>query len=81
MPLISCATQRRVPLAYKDATKVKAQIVRFGLAAVMGEIQPLGCVMAGETPELPRVRARREKRASHKAARREGTIEMEQDSG
>lgn len=61
-----------LPLAYKDATKVKAQIARFGLATVVGEIQPQGCIMAGEAPEPPWVRARREKRASHKAARREG---------
>ena len=29
------------PPAYKDATKVKAQIARFNLATVVGEIQPL----------------------------------------
>ena len=59
------------PLGYKDATKVKAQIARFGLATVVGEIQPQGCIMAGEAPEPHWVRARREKRAAHKAARRE----------
>jgi len=59
------------PLAYKDATKVKAQIARFGLANVVGEIQPLGCIMAGEAPEPHWARVRREKRATHKAARRE----------
>lgn len=64
------------PLGYKDATKVKAQIARFGLATVVGEIQPQGCIMAGEAPEPPWVRARREKRASHKAARREGAAEL-----
>lgn len=63
------------PLAYKDATSVKAQIERFGLAAVVGETQPQGCIMAGEAPEPPWVRARREKRAAHKAARREGVAE------
>jgi hypothetical protein len=55
------------PLAYKDATKVKAQIGRFGLATVVGEIQPQGCIMAGEPPEPSWVRARREKRAFHKS--------------
>ncbi|HYC70951.1 MAG TPA: RtcB family protein [Opitutaceae bacterium] len=60
------------PLGYKDAAKVKAQIARFGLAQVAGEIQPLGCIMAGEAPEPPWVRARREKQARHKAERREG---------
>jgi hypothetical protein len=59
------------PLGYKDATKVKAQIDHFGLATVVGEIQPQGCIMAGEAPEPHWVRARREKRASHHAARRE----------
>jgi tRNA-splicing ligase RtcB (3'-phosphate/5'-hydroxy nucleic acid ligase) len=61
------------PLGYKDAAKVKAQVARFGLAAVVGEIQPLGCIMAGEAPEPPWERKRREKRARHKSARREWT--------
>ena len=64
------------PLGYKDATKVKAQIVRFGLANVVGEIQPQGCIMAGEAPEPHWMRQRREKRASRKEARREGTAEV-----
>ncbi len=57
------------PLGYKDATKVKAQIARFGLAEVVGEIHPQGCIMAGEAPEPKWARARREKRAAHKALR------------
>jgi len=64
------------PLGYKDATKVKAQIAHYGLANIVGEIQPRGCIMAGEAPEPPWVRARREKRAAHKAARREGAAEI-----
>jgi RNA-splicing ligase RtcB len=64
------------PLAYKDATKVKAQIAQFDLATVVGEVQPQGCIMAGEAPEPPWVRARREKRARHKAERREGDAEI-----
>lgn len=63
------------PLAYKDATKVKAQIARFGLANVVGEIQPQGCIMAGEAPEPPWARARREKKARHKEERREGAAD------
>jgi RNA-splicing ligase RtcB len=51
------------PLGYKDATKVKAQITRFGLAQVAGEIQPLGCIMAGNGPEPHWARVRRAKRA------------------
>ena len=66
------------PLGYKDATKVKAQIARFGLATVVGEIQPRGCIMAGEAPEPHWQRARREKRASHKTACREEAKEAEQ---
>jgi RNA-splicing ligase RtcB len=63
------------PLGYKDATKVKAQIDQFGLAQVVGEIQPQGCIMAGEAPEPHWARARREKKAAHKAMRREGAAE------
>lgn len=59
------------PPAYKDATKVKAQIARYGLATVVGEIQPAGCIMAGEYPEPHWMRARREKRARHRAERRD----------
>jgi RNA-splicing ligase RtcB len=39
------------PLAYKDATKVKSEIEEFELAEVIGEIQPLGCIMAGDEPK------------------------------
>ncbi len=35
------------PVAYKNAADVKHQIADFGLAEVIGEIRPLGCVMAG----------------------------------
>ena len=65
------------PLGYKDAAKVKAQIARFGLATLVGEIQPQGCIMAGEAPEPPWIRARREKKARHKSERREGQAEIE----
>lgn len=65
------------PLGYKDATKVKAQIARFSLANVVGEIQPQGCIMAGEAPEPKWARARREKRAAHKLMRREGQEEVD----
>jgi RNA-splicing ligase RtcB len=62
------------PIGYKDATRVKAQIEQFGLAKVIGEIQPRGCIMAGEQEPYWQ-RARREKRAAHKAERREGRRE------
>lgn len=63
------------PIGYKDAAKVKAQIAKFGLAEVVGEIQPRGCIMAGEQEEPYWARARREKKAAHKAARRAGREE------
>ena len=66
------------PLGYKDATKVKAQIEQFQLATVVGEIRPLGCIMAGEAPEPPWAKKRREKRALNKAARREWTEHNEE---
>lgn len=66
------------PLGYKDATKVKDQINRFGLATVFGEISPLGCIMAGEAPEPFWLKAKREKREAHRAARREGATQAAQ---
>ncbi len=35
------------PVAYKNAAQVRAQIDQFGLAEVLAEIRPLGCIMAG----------------------------------
>lgn len=35
------------PVAYKNAAEVKRQITDFGLAEVIAEIRPLGCIMAG----------------------------------
>lgn len=64
------------PIGYKDATKVKAQIARFGLATVVGEIQPRGCIMAGEPDEQPWQRARRLKRARHKSERHAAAREL-----
>jgi hypothetical protein len=66
------------PLGYKDATKVIEQINRFKLANVVGEIQPQGCIMAGEAPEPAWQKKRREKRATHKAVRREWTAHNEE---
>jgi len=34
--------------AYKSASHIRKQIAEHSLADVFGEIQPLGCVMAGE---------------------------------
>lgn len=35
------------PMGYKDADQVTSQIEKFGLAKVIGRIEPLGCIMAG----------------------------------
>lgn len=69
------------PIGYKDASKVKAQIEQFGLAQVVGEIQPRGCIMAGEQEEPFWARNRREKKAAHKAERREGGAAVEEMAG
>ncbi|GAA5480998.1 RtcB family protein [Haloferula sargassicola] len=37
-----------LPVAYKNAAAVKAQIHEFGLAEIVAEIRPLGCIMAGD---------------------------------
>lgn len=37
------------PVAYKNAEQVKAQIEQFGLAEVVAEIEPRGCIMAGDS--------------------------------
>jgi RNA-splicing ligase RtcB len=63
------------PLGYKDATTVKKQIDKFGLATVVGEIQPRGCIMAGEQAEPHWARMRREKRANARARRRDDDVD------
>ena len=37
-----------LPSAYKPAATVRAQMARFGLAEVVDEIHPYGCIMAGD---------------------------------
>lgn len=37
-----------LPSAYKDAEEVKRQMAEFGLARVVDEIRPYGCLMAGD---------------------------------
>src|SRR5690606_4011533 len=37
------------PVAYKDAESVRSQIREFGLAEIVAEIRPLGCIMAGDS--------------------------------
>lgn len=37
-----------LPSAYKNAASVRAQITHFGLAEVVDEVLPYGCIMAGD---------------------------------
>jgi RNA-splicing ligase RtcB len=64
------------PVAYKNAAQVRAQIERFGLAEVVAEIQPLGCIMAGDSGVSWRKRKEEEltpkqkRQIQHRAERR-----------
>ena len=37
-----------LPGAYKNAATMRRQIAHYGLAEIVDEIVPLGCIMAGE---------------------------------
>lgn len=37
-----------LPQAYKSAAEVKQQMLGYALAEVIDEIEPYGCIMAGE---------------------------------
>ncbi|MDF2996855.1 MAG: hypothetical protein K0R27_2492 [Xanthobacteraceae bacterium] len=39
------------PQAYKNAATVRRQMLEFGLAEVVDEVIPYGCIMAGEQPK------------------------------
>lgn len=64
------------PIGYKPAAQVKAQIEQFGLADVVAEIEPLGCIMAGDAGPRPWQRLREEltpkqkRQIEHRADRR-----------
>jgi len=63
------------PVAYKSATQVKAQIEAFGLADVVAEISPLGCIMAGDSGPQPWQREKeltpkQKRQIEHRAERR-----------
>ncbi len=42
------------PLGYKCASKVRSDIEKFGLAKVLAEVKPRGCMMAGEFRSIVR---------------------------
>ena len=63
------------PIAYKNADQVKAQIAQFGLADVVAEIEPLGCIMAGDSGPPPWMREKpltpkQKRQIAHRADRR-----------
>jgi tRNA-splicing ligase RtcB len=63
------------PLAYKSAAQVKAQIEQFRLAEIVAEIQPLGCLMAGDAGPRPWAREleltpKQKRQIEHRADRR-----------
>jgi len=71
------------PIAYKNADEVKRQIGEFGLAEVIAEIHPLGCIMAGHID--PPWRTRKEelspkqlRQIEHRAERRKVRQDLEE---
>jgi tRNA-splicing ligase RtcB len=64
------------PIGYKPAAQVRAQIEKFGLADVVAEIEPLGCIMAGDAGPRPWQRLKEEltpkqkRQIEHRADRR-----------
>ena len=77
------------PMAYKPAAQVKAQIQQFDLATIVAEIQPLGCIMAGDAGPRPWHREpalapKQKRRVEHHADRRKLRQDMrhwEEDDG
>ena len=59
------------PVAYKNADQVRAQIERFGLADVVGLIQPKGSLMAGDY-DKPWMIAKEQRRAAKEKEPRGG---------
>ena len=56
------------PIGYKPASKIKRELQEFGLAELMGEIHPSGCVMAGEFDRVDYRALRRAKQLSRPQA-------------
>ncbi len=51
-----------LPSAYKNADTVRAQMKEFGLGTVLDEVQPYGCIMAGDVNKNAPWRRKRRKR-------------------
>lgn len=65
------------PVGYKSASQVRKQIEHFGLADIIAEIEPLGCIMAGDAGPRPWERKREDylspkqkRQIEHRANRR-----------
>jgi tRNA-splicing ligase RtcB len=61
------------PIGYKPAAQVKEQITAFGLAIIIGEINPRGCIMAGAFPNLRdknRLTKKQVRQIGHRSERR-----------
>ena len=63
------------PMAYKPADQVKEQIEKFDLAEIVAEIEPLGCIMAGDAGPRPWAREleltpKQKRQIEHRADRR-----------
>ena len=63
------------PIAYKNAARIREQIEHFALARIIAEIQPLGCIMAGDSGRSWRDREdeltpKQKRQIEHRAERR-----------
>ncbi len=79
------------PVGYKSAAQVRQQIEHYGLADIIAQIEPLGCIMAGDPGPRPWLRKREDylspkqkRQIQHRAERRKtrqslSTWEEEED--
>lgn len=70
------------PMAYKSAQQIREQIERFQLAKILAEIQPLGCIMAGDAGPRSREKEltpKQIRQIAHRADRRTNKQRMGQE--
>lgn len=72
------------PVGYKSAEQVRGQIEQFGLADIVAEVTPLGCIMAGDSGPKPWERKREDylspkqkRQIQHRADRRKTRQKMQ----
>ncbi len=63
------------PIGYKSAAQVREQIEQFGLADIVAQIEPLGCIMAGDSGPKPwhrdkELTPKQKRQIQHRADRR-----------